>query len=487
VKSANSILLTYPPVSTGWQNITFVASDALGFTNTGGENYQGNFSRVYLQTNVTVTGFSSAGSPVNVSYLTDLPTYPTSATIKTEVWESTLSEDNSSLNTIALNSGFTSVNTVAYTANFTRTNIGTNENITVNMSVKDSWVLTTGSTNITAIGIDPSTGNTVGMILNTRRAVTGGTLDYFTADVPSQYGYFSRFVLAQFSGSGNIMQLITLAIGSQMSSQTASSHGSWSPPKASANAAAPAAVQNPAMPQANAAPPAPPAAPPAPPEIPKTANLYINANSVITQATTLQSNDNQATLSIGQGIVAHDPAGKTLSSVSITGMRSSEIPSAPAPKTYIFTGTAYDLQPSGATFSPAIMLTFVTPKAQWGEKYTVQSYDHTTNTWQSLPTTYDPSKGTISAQVSHFCCFALFAKQVAPASTTNAPTSVTPQVTPVPVPPAPTAVSTFLGIILWISETSYGHVYLVATIVIVFIALLFAELRRRRRRQDPLC
>ena len=51
-------------------------------------------------------------------------------------------------------------------------------------------------------------------------------------------------------------------------------------------------------------------------------------------------------------------------------------------------------------------------------------------------------------------------------------------------PPAPTAVSTDVGIIGWLAETFGGHIYLVAAVAIVVVSLLY--IRQRRRRFDPL-
>ena len=250
---AHSILVSFPPGANGWQNVTFVASDAMGFSDTGG-NYTGNISRVYIQTeNIAATGFSSAlGNPVFVSYLMDLPGYPDPASLNTEVWESALAQDNTSLSSIALKSGFTLVDSVAYTANFTKTNIGNAGNVTINMSVTPSWVAGAGTTDITAIGINPSTGIRVGTILPTRYAGTDGTLDYFTADIPSQYAYFSKFILAKYSGSGNLFQIITLVVSNEIQSPANTRYagsGSWSGSGNSPPTYSPTAVQTNVMPQ----------------------------------------------------------------------------------------------------------------------------------------------------------------------------------------------------------------------------------------------
>jgi hypothetical protein len=71
---------------------------------------------------------------------------------------------------------------------------------------------------------------------------------------------------------------------------------------------------------------------------------------------------------------------------------------------------AYEIGPDGTTFSPAIPLSFTIPQEQAGQDFVIHQYDHATGTWLDLPSSYDPQTGTITVQVSHLCCFALFAK-----------------------------------------------------------------------------
>jgi beta propeller repeat protein len=471
-----SVLEFTPPVDSGFKNITLYACDGIGFS-TGSSLHTGNITGVHLESEeITPAGFSaSTGGPYcSINYSVDLPTYPENMILNTQVWERA-GQDANNFNNIATESRFNVPNETAYTTQIIKTNFPDSGTAKLVMSVNASWVASKPFGR-NEVYVEHILDNGTGEVLPTQFLYYNPTenLDYFEADSP--HG-LSTFGLSFLEGAGNVLQLVTLSVSSQVSSGSYGS-GGGSTPSSGSSAGAPAAVQNPAVPQEKAPPPQP--------DMGKTANLYINANSVITQETTLQSNDNLATLSIGQGIVAQEPGGKALSSVTITGLTASEVPSAAKSATYSFAGMAYDLQPSGATFSPAITLTFTIPGAQWGKEYTIQSYDHTTNTWQSLPTTYDASKGTISAQVSHFCCFALFEKPVALAPPAGAPTGVSQKAMAAPAPPAPTAMSTFIGIIVWISETGNGHIDLVAIAVIAVIALLFAQQRRRRRRRDLL-
>jgi beta propeller repeat protein len=462
----SSVLDFEPPTNRGFQNISIYTSDPGGFQVFSNGSIAGTISSVHLQTNdIPPSGFSvSTGGPFcSMNYSIDLSSYPENAELNTQVWEGATSSDATNFNSIAAGSHFAGTNGTAYTTEIVKTNFPTGGTAKLFMSVNASLVASKpyGRNEVFVERIVD--GGQQGEVLGTHYLYHNSTdnLDYFEADSPDG---LSTFGLSFLEGAGNLFQLITLSVSSQVASG----------PSGSYSGGAPAAVQNPAAPQA---------APPAQPDVGKTANLYINANNVITQATSLQSNDNLATLSIGQGIVAQDAGGHALSLVTIKGLAASDVPAAGS-AAYSFAGMAYDLQPNGATFSPAVTLTFTIPEAQWGKEYTVQSYDHTTNTWQNLPATYDPSKGTISAQISHFCCFALFAKPVASASPSLASASMPSKALPAPSPPAPTAMSIFIGIIVWISGTSIGHIYLIAIAGIIFIVLLVT--RQRRRRYDLL-
>jgi PKD repeat protein len=481
----NISVLEFTPLSDrGFGNITLYACDGIGF-GTSGHYHTGNITAVTLQTeNIVPTGFSvSTGGPFcSVDYLVNLTTYPVNALLNTQVWEGSFPPDTSNFNTVAAGSGFGGTNGTAYTIKVYKTNFPSGGTAVLHMSLNSSLVASKpgGRNDVFVERIDDS--GTYGQVLGTHYLYHNSTsnLDYFEADSPNG---LSTFGLSFLEGAGNLFQLITLTVSSEVvnSNSGASESGSGSGP--AAVAATPAAVTPTVIPQVTQA----SVSPTETPDPGKTANLYINTNSnVITQATTLQSNDHLATLSIGDGIVAENSAGAALSSVTIKGLLPPEVPSSPGSGGSSFTGMAYELTPDGATFSPTVTLTFTDPQATWGKQYTIRSYDHVTNTWQDLPTTYDPSKGTITAQLSHFCCFALFSTPVASSAPIAAPLLAPTEAPAPPSPPAPTAVSTFVGIIGWIADTTNGHLYLVGIAVIAIAALLYAHQRRHRRRRGPL-
>jgi len=286
-----------------------------------------------------------------------------------------------------------------------------------------------------------------------------GDIDFFTAEAPL---YLTKFGLAQVSGSGNPFQLITLTVASHIGLGEEGGGGG----------SAPVAVHNTVAPDIK---------PPALPDSGKTAKIYANLQGVISQATTLQSTDGLATVTIGEGIVAKDSTGKALSSIAIKAIPADDIPTIPTASAFAFQDMAYDLQPDNATFSPAITINYTVPQARWGQDFLVKSFNTTTGTWQDVPTRYNPNTGVVTAEVSHFCWFALFAKTVAPPQTVTQIPAQSPTRVAV-APPAPTAMSTFSGMILWIVDIMTKNVLVIAGIVIVAVALFLYGRKRRRDR-----
>jgi hypothetical protein len=265
---------------------------------------------------------------------------------------------------------------------------------------------------------------------------------------------------SKISDPNNVVQLIGLVIAEQVSSDTSGTAPASKEPGA----------QEPASPAATGA---------------VTAELPVNNQGVVTEGTELQAPDGLATVSIGQGVVALDPAGAPVASVSIDTMAPSEMPDVPQGGAVSFAGLAYELGPNGAQFSPAISITFTAPPGQVGEDYTVRSYDHVTGTWQDLPTSYDPQTGTVTAEVSHFCCFALFTKTVTTkpviAATPAAP-APKPLIPTTIAPPSPTIATTFVGIILWVVNLMITNPMVIAGIVILVVGIVLIVWKQRRDR-----
>jgi PKD repeat protein len=462
-----TILTAFHPGIAGWQNITFLASDTPGFSDTFGNNtYMGNISHISFQTaDVTATGVSSAiGTGWGVNYRLETLRYPSPASISTEIWENTTPADRDRFHLVVTGSNFVeNVNGIAYTAHIVKSGINTDGDAIINMSVDRSWLGgKEAGTYVIGYGTN-NQGNTVGSVIPAGYLFNDGTLDYFEADVPE---YYTTFGISPLSGSGNPLQLITLSVTSHVNPPAQSSNPP-SEPDSESQAAGGAGEGKPAV--ITAVPtPAPTQALPDPG---KSAKVYTNANGVVTQATRLLSTDSRAAISIGEGVVARDASGKPLPEISVKAQPSENLPAIPSGSTFTFAGMAYEIGPDGATFSPPVTLTFTLPQAQWGQDYTVKSFDQTSGTWQDLPTSFDTATGMVTVQVSHLCCFALFAVPHT--------SLVTPTATPVPVPsvsqvksqPPTTAVSIFMSMIGRVAGLMMNNIVILVAVIILIITL----------------
>ena len=91
-----------------------------------------------------------------------------------------------------------------------------------------------------------------------------------------------------------------------------------------------------------------PAATPPPPDPGTSAKIYTNGNSVVTQATRLQSTDGRALLAIGEGIVAKDAGGNSLAEVTLKALPEEDLPAVPSGSVFSFDGMVYEIGPDGA-------------------------------------------------------------------------------------------------------------------------------------------
>ncbi|HXW99386.1 MAG TPA: hypothetical protein VEI51_06665, partial [Methanomicrobiales archaeon] len=281
-------------------------------------------------------------------------------------------------------------------------------------------------------------------------------------------GSWTLDVINPGNQGNNIFQFIVIAakaIVNQPSSPPASASVGSSGGFQASNA--PVVWNNPARP-----------ASPAPPETGVTGDLHISAEGVTTHETVIQSEDSLASVTIPQGIVAKDEKGAPLASVSIKGLAASDVPADNPGSTFSFAGRAYELGPNGATFSPSFTLSFAVADAHAAGTYTIRTVDRATGLWTDLPTTYHPETGTVTAEVSHFCCFALFLQAApAPAATAAA--------TPVPTTAAPkkaaapsTAMAIFSGLALWTMDKAVRYPFVVAGAFVIVVAIAWVGRRQ---------
>jgi hypothetical protein len=132
-----------------------------------------------------------------------------------------------------------------------------------------------------------------------------------------------------------------------------------------------------------------------------------------TEAATLESQDGDLAISIPKGTIGKTKTGARLSEIRITKDLTPPSP----PEDVNFVGFPYDLEPDGATFEPAITLTFTydpnkLPIGVGPQSLTIGYYDIGTKKWVPLEAkdlTIDPATNTITAKISHFTDFSILA------------------------------------------------------------------------------
>ena len=214
----------------------------------------------------------------------------------------------------------------------------------------------------------------------------------------------STFGLSSFTGNNNPFQLITLTVASYIE-----------PP------------QNPAVPQDNPDPTPKPTASPTPVPTPlhtqnatpasglvpesRTAQVYTNADGIVTQATTLSSPDGFVTISLDPGVV-----GKGFR----TGDRSPPSPFPPSPVNCRVPSREIHSLPGGHTICLRTVQHF--PRESWSglphlrmrnSGMSSLSWDLTVNPMpgRRSASSYNISSGRVTARVPHFCCFGLFTRE----------------------------------------------------------------------------
>jgi beta propeller repeat protein len=482
-----SAFTAHPPLSYGWQNITFISGDGIGFV-PNAVTITGNVSSTILTTrDILPAGFTPAtGSNVRTNYQITLDGYQEPGFLITEVWEGIADSDLRNFEIVHIRSNFASMD-AAYTVNTTRGGLGTLPNATINMSVGSSWL--TGTRGITwgrehayviAMGYDADS-KLKGTVFPARFTFndTGEQLEYFDAAIPTEYTFLNKYALATLTGTGNPFQLITLTVTTHVpepapSSEPYSDTESDGPAVGTGAGAGKATV--PVI--TTAATTAPTTVPTADPGT--SAKIYSNGNGIVTQATRLRSADGMVTVFIGEGTVAKDAGVSPLAEITIRALPASSLPAVPAGSVFTFAGMAYEILPDGATFSPPFSLSFIIPQARWGQEYSVKTWDSRTGTWQDLPSAFDGSTGTITAEVSHLCTFALFAQPIAAPPTTAATPLQAAVVTTLPtaVPTPATAVSTFASMLSWATGLVVNNAVILAVVIVLLIAVYLGWQRR---------
>ncbi len=166
-------------------------------------------------------------------------------------------------------------------------------------------------------------------------------------------------------------------------------------------------------------------------------SLQTDVGGAVQSTTVIATAGGDASLTIGQGIRALDHSGTPLGSVSIESIPPADLPGAAES-----VGRAVRCGPDGATFDPAIRISFTLTSEEWeryGEgQFVVRWYNSGTDTWEPLATTIYSETRTVTATITHFTLVAVFAVPADEIPTTVTPPLTDPTLTFGPVAPATT-------------------------------------------------
>ncbi len=192
---------------------------------------------------------------------------------------------------------------------------------------------------------------------------------------------------------------------------------------------------------------------------------------------TIGSGDGIALITASPGTNMTSSSGAPLSNLTITRVERSLVPPVPAGATYSFTGIAYDVEPSGATFDPYVTISFTLSENEWNalanQDLSIKWYNTATSQWEDLQTTVNPTTRTVSAKITHTTIFGLFTLN----PPTPVPTTVPPTATPTPTKAA--------GIIPFLPFNMMTLLMLfVVVIIIVAVIMVIIIIRRRKQQKD---
>jgi len=163
---------------------------------------------------------------------------------------------------------------------------------------------------------------------------------------------------------------------------------------------------------------------------------YINHSydGAVSQEVTATSTDEETSLTIDSGTIAKDKNGNALNSVRIDPLVN--VP--PLPEGEDVVGIPYEFSPNGATFYPAITITFSYDPATVSDTAELKIVFWNGSEWVELTDiVVDETTGTVTGKTTHFTKFALITVPK-PIVTTTTPI-ITPTVTPTETTPVVTA------------------------------------------------
>lgn len=183
----------------------------------------------------------------------------------------------------------------------------------------------------------------------------------------------------------------------------------------------------------------------------------------------INSDEGTANLFLATGVTAL-VGGKPVSQITITDLETDEVPAAPTGAVFSFLGYAVECSPAGATFSPAIDLTFTLTDEEWAEvmekvggkaeNLVVKWYNPSTSAWESVPTTVDTVHHTVTASITHFSTYGLFSDSTIVTPVTTEPTTPTTTAPATTTTTAPTPAG----------EGGFPWIWVIVIIVIIAVA-----------------
>ena len=162
-----------------------------------------------------------------------------------------------------------------------------------------------------------------------------------------------------------------------------------------------------------------------------TGTLKVGSSGTVLRSIMVNAEDKVGSLFVPIGIKALDKDGNPLTGITLTPISSDEMPIVPSGAAFMFAGYVYEASPSGATFDPAITITFEIPEDAWkaldpeNNDFTVKWYNKETGQWEDVPTTVYKSTRSVDAEVTHFSTFALFTEPVTTTTPTETDTPAT--------------------------------------------------------------
>ncbi len=422
----NDIVLTG-----GNMNVT-IRTDGLSST---GNVSTGNVTGVLLESSPVSTDLGDLGN-VSVGFNASMPGYNPDLGITTSIYDRPSDEATTAFTLAAAGDGL-SITSTAYAVYFTKTNLTENDTIqdaVLRLTVSPDWVNANGGTDAIRVFRQSDDGDTEALA-TTYLGLDGDGMMVFEAVSPSGFSAFA--VIA------------TKAVTTPVPTSPPSSGGGGG--GTTYGGGGPSSVGTITYEQSAVVP--------------------ATGDGTVTRSIDIAAADGVARLLVPEGVRVLDEAGTAVETIDIVPIAAGDAPVLPAGAAYAFDGSVYDCSPDGATFSPAIELSFALTDEAWnamiagGQVPFVAWYDTAAEAWEDVPTTVDAGAKTVTAEITHFSTYALLTREgVLPTATAT----VAPQ-----TPPAEDAGET--------GETlSFLYIAIALVAVLIVAGAAFVLMDRRR-------